>query len=86
MHSVFFFFAVLIKISSSNVSDQSSKDSNACHGKKQSPIDIQDWNSSYNELLTPFNFINYDKDLSWNCSHNGHTGALNTLNKNYRPI
>ena len=45
-----------------------------CAGQKQSPINVDTNQLEYDSNLKPFVFNNYDKDLTWNVSHNGHTG------------
>jgi len=45
-----------------------------CRGKKQSPLNIDTNYVEYDVNLKPFLFHNYDLNLNWNMSHNGHTG------------
>ena len=45
-----------------------------CHGKKQSPINVETNDVEYDINLKPFSFLHYDANLNWNITHTGHTG------------
>lgn len=50
-----------------------------CRGAKQSPIDIQRDQLEYDANLKPFRFHNYDRDLFFNVTHNGHTVVVHKV-------
>ncbi len=47
-----------------------------CRGRKQSPINIDTSYVEFDMNLKPFRFLNYDLNLNWNLTHNGHTGKI----------
>ena len=49
-----------------------------CRGKKQSPINVDQYQVEYDLNLKPFLFLNYDNSLNFNITHNGHTGRFHS--------
>ena len=48
----------------------------SCAGEFQSPINIIDEETIYDDSLKPFNFSNLYEYIFYNCSNNGHTGRI----------
>jgi carbonic anhydrase len=61
-------------------SEKWKEDFSNCNGHFQSPVDIRLKRMTYNPLLKPFKFINYDEKLHWNFTNNGHTVILTLIN------
>jgi len=45
----------------------------SCDGEKQSPINIEKKDVTYNPTLKPITFKDYDVFHQWNVTHNGHS-------------
>lgn len=70
----------LVKCSEWNYEDEGpdvwAHEFSACHGRLQSPINIEPSKAIFNKNLYAFKFNNYDHNIMWNISNNGHTSKF----------
>jgi carbonic anhydrase len=53
-----------------------------CGGLSQSPIDIDESETTYRSALKPFEFINYNQNIMWNVFNDGNGIVLSPLTNN----